>query len=89
MLSSVPGRSGTGIVAAEDGESREGHDETILLGKAHGWEAPASGSDASTIWTPQPSPFRYAAGFFEQLRDRPVPLDMNILKSLRSPFQMD
>ena len=32
---------------------------------------------------------RLSTDFYEQLRDRPVPLDMNVLKSLRSPFQMD
>ncbi len=32
---------------------------------------------------------RLSTDFYEQLRDRPVPLDMNVLKALRSPFQMD
>jgi hypothetical protein len=37
----------------------------------------------------EPLQVRLSTDFYEQLRDRPVPLDMNILKSLRSPFQMD
>jgi len=32
---------------------------------------------------------RLSTDFYEQLRDRPVPLDLNVLKALRSPFQMD
>jgi hypothetical protein len=39
--------------------------------------------------TAEPLQVRLSTDFYEQLRDRPVPLDMNILKSLRSPFQMD
>lgn len=41
--------------------------------------------DAAT----EPLQVRLSTDFYEQLRDRPVPLDMNVLKSLRSPFQMD
>jgi hypothetical protein len=37
----------------------------------------------------EPLQVRLSTDFYEQLRQRPVPLDMNILKSLRSPFQMD